>query len=588
MLEYNVKTKWIYCKSQKKKDQLKVLRDNPKLSNLSDSAIEILYNKGIDTVEKIEKFLYTGLDDIHDPRLLKDAELAVKIIIPHIKAGSHFVIMTDYDSDGVLSGAIGVRGLRKAGAKVDYYSNNRFIDGYGLTPNSVDKIVAKFPDVKVIITTDNGVVAFDGVKRAKELGLTVIVTDHHDAESSGRLPEADAIVNPKRKDCKYPFKGICGTAVIFKLMLLLYWEMDLNMDYVYDMLDMVAVATVGDVVPIVDENRIFVREGLKKVRQENRLAFKALREKLLQKLKENSKKENPTVVVDAETFGFVYVPMLNALGRLEGIPNEAIDLFLSDDETTIYNCVDRIDKVNELRKELTEKQQELAEDILEKKGLREVIILYHPTFHEGIVGLVAGRLKEKYNRPAIILSEHDGILKGSGRSIPGLHMKEGFDKIKDTILGYGGHAMAAGLSLLKDKLNDFEEALITLAKSKLTEDDFIPKIIIDTVLDTTKTTISIVDELEILEPFGEGFRKPVFGINNFHSTKPPFYMGDNKQHIKLTAGNVCMIAWNSAETYKQLGEPSYVKALAYPKINVFNDTVTLQFIIHREEFRRGK
>jgi single-stranded-DNA-specific exonuclease RecJ len=584
MLEYNVKSKWLYENTQVKKDKLNVLKNNDKLSNLSNNALEILYNRGFDTVDKIENFLYTGLEETHDPRLLKDAVLAVEIIIYHIKAGSHFVVYSDYDSDGACSAGIGVRGLRRAGANADYYTNNRFIEGYGITPKGVDNLVEKFPDVKVIITTDNGIVGFAGIKRAKELGIVVIVTDHHDADSEGKLPDADAIVNPKRLDCEYPFKGICGAGVIFKLMLLLYWELDLDLDYIYDMIDILAVATIGDVVPIVDENRVFVREGIKKVKQEKRVAFRALREKLSEK----NKKPDQTVEINTETFGFTYVPMINALGRIDGSPDEAIELFVSDDEETIYKYVQRLDEINEYRKELTKEQQELAEVILEEKGLKEVIVLYHPTFHEGIVGLIAGRLKEKYCRPTIILSEHDGILKGSARSIPGLHMKKAFDEIKDNILGYGGHAMAAGLSVAKDKLNDFEEALIAFSKTKLTEDDYIPKIQIDTVLDAKSTTINIIDELEILEPFGEGFRKPVFGINNFHTTKPPFYMGDTKQHVKLTSGNVCMLAWNSADKYREMGEPTFVKALAYPKINAYNNTVTLQFMVQGEEFRKGK
>ena len=298
MIAFNRKRKCIYDNSTEKFNILKKLKSEPNLKNLSYRTLEILYERGYRTLADIEKFLYSTMYDLYDSRLLKDSEKAVEILINAIKNKLHIVLFSDYDSDGIFSAVVGVKGLRNAGANIDYYTNNRFEDGYGICVDGVNKLIEKYPDTKVILTTDNGIVAYDGIKRAKELGITVIVTDHH--EPGDTLPMADAIVDPKRHDCQYPFKGLCGAGVIFKLLLLLYYEMDLDLDYIYDMCDLVAVATVGDVVPIVDENRILVKEGIKRIKQEHREVFKLLREKTQPKK------------INSETFGFIYVPMMNA------------------------------------------------------------------------------------------------------------------------------------------------------------------------------------------------------------------------------------------------------------------------------------
>lgn len=570
MVAFERKRKCIYDNSNEKFNILKNLKSEPNLKNLSYQTLEILYERGYRTTDDIEKFLYSTIYDLHDSRLLKDSEKAVKILSNAIKNKLHIVLFSDYDSDGIFSAVIGMKGLRNAGANIDYYTNNRFVDGYGICVEGVNKLVKKYPDTKVILTTDNGIVAYEGIKRAKELGITVIVTDHH--EPGETLPIADAIVDPKRHDCQYPFKGLCGAGVIFKLLLLLYYEMDLDLDYVYDMCDFVAVATVGDVVPIVDENRILVKEGIKRIKQEHREVFKLLREKT-----------QPTKI-NSETFGYIYVPMMNALGRIDGSVDKAIELFLSDDINFMKETIDYIYDVNEHRKKLTDEQCTIAENLLENKGLKEAIVLYHPDFHEGIVGLIAGRLKEKYNRPTVILSEHDGVLKGSARSIPEFHLFNSFKVIKDTIVGFGGHAMAAGLSVSKSSLDDFENALIDLAKNTLTEYDYVFKYYIDGVVDCNKVDLTIMDDIEILEPYGEGFRKPLLGLKNFVCTKQPFYMGQNKEHIKLVSDNISAISWNGAERYIKLGSPKSIKAIGLPSINVYNNNVILQFMIEGTEF----
>ena len=240
--------------------------------------------------------------------------------------------------------------------------------------------------------------------------------------------------------------------------------------------------------------------------------------------------------------------------------------------------------MNEHRKELTKEQYLIAEELLENKGLKESIVLYHPDFHEGIVGLIAGKLKEKYNRPTVILSEHDGILKGSARSISEFHLFNSFKSIKDTIIGFGGHAMAAGLSVSKENLDNFENALINLTKNTLTEEDYIFKYFLDGVIDCNKVDLTIIDDIEILEPYGEGFKKPLLGLKNFVCTKEPFYMGENKEHLKLINDNISVISWNGAEKYKMLGCPHSIKAIGLPSINIYNNNVSLQFMVEGNEF----
>ena len=241
--------------------QLETLKSDVRLSGISSQAIDILYNRGFKTVEEIEQHLYSNLEDMHPTHLMKDSDKFCEIVIEAIENNEEITNYSDYDSDGVTSSSALVRGIRNAGGKINYYTNNRFIEGYGITPKGVDNLLEKFPNTKLIITTDNGIVGYEGIDYANSLGLKVIVTDHH--EPGDTLPNALAIINPKRKDCEYPFKGLCGAGVVFKLLLQLYWEMDLDLEYVYDLLDIVAVGTVGDLVPLVDENRILVKEGLK-------------------------------------------------------------------------------------------------------------------------------------------------------------------------------------------------------------------------------------------------------------------------------------------------------------------------------------
>ena len=572
--------------------QLENLKKDVKLSGISEQAIDILYNRGFKTVEEIEKHLYSNLDDMHPTYLMKDSDKFVEIVKEAIENGEEMTNYSDYDSDGVTSSAILVRGIRNAGGKINYYTNNRFIEGYGITPKGVDNLLEKFPNTKLIITTDNGIVGYEGIDYAVSLGLKVVVTDHHDPGET--LPNALAIVNPKRKDCEYPFKGLCGAGVIFKLLLQLYWEMDLELDYVYDLLDIVAMGTVGDLVPLVDENRILVKEGLKLVRDEKRVVFKKLREAL------NISK------IDEETFGFTYCPILNALGRIDGSPEEAIELLTTDDEKKMEEIIKSLVTLNNYRKELTKEQELMGIEMVESmKEIPNVIVLHHKDFHEGVVGLVAGRLKEKYNRPTIVLASHtkevekeDGtievlnIVKGSGRSIEGFHIKEVFDSISECLVGHGGHAMAGGVSLLEENLDEFNEKINQRAKELLKEEDYVKRVLIDTVLKANEVTVDLVEELSLLKPFGMEFPRPRFALNGFEVDNNKFktpYVGSDSSTLRLVSKNdLTLIMFKNAEIYKNLREPNKVKAIGAPQLNSYKGVTTAQFMVEGDYLFREK
>lgn len=572
--------------------QLENIKKDIRLSGISKQAIDILYNRGFKTVEEIEKHLYSNLDDIHPTYLMKDADKFSEIVKKAIEDGEEMTNYSDYDSDGVTSSALLVRGVRNAGGKINYYTNNRFIEGYGITPKGVDNLLEKFPNTKLIITTDNGIVGYEGIDYANSLGIKVVVTDHH--EQGETLPNALAIVNPKRKDCEYPFKGLCGAGVVFKLLIQLYSDMDLDLDYVYDLLDIVAMGTVGDLVPLVDENRILVKEGIKLVRDEKRVVFKKLREAL------NISK------IDEETFGFTYCPILNALGRIDGSPEEAIELLTTDDERRMEEIIKSLVSLNNHRKELTKEQELMGIEMVENmKELPNVIVLHHKDFHEGVVGLVAGRLKEKYNRPTVVLASHkkevekeDGtvevlnIVKGSARSIEGFNIKEVLDSINECLMGYGAHAMAGGASLLEENLSEFNEKINQKAKEILNEEHYTKKVLIDTVLKADDVTVDLVEELELLKPFGMEFQKPRFALNGFEVDNQKFktpYVGNDLSTLRLVSkNNLTLIMFKNAEIYRNLKEPNKVKAIGTPKLNSYNGVTTAQFMVEGEYLFKEK
>lgn len=554
-------TKWF----RRKPIDIRPLKSHPELAEINDIVLHILAGRGYTSPEQIKKMLFGGIKDLYDPRKMKDAELATSIIREAIQNGDFITVYGDYDCDGVTSTAVMTMLLEKAGARVGYFTNNRFVHGYGMCPKGVDDLLSLYPETKLIVTVDNGIVAFDGIEYAKQKGIRVVVTDHH--EPADTLPNADALVNPKRKDCPYPFKHLCGAGVAFKLMLLLYWEMGLPLQDVYETMDIVALGTVADVVKLEDENRVIVKHGIKAMEEEKRPVFRLLRE------------ETQIKEINAHhTLGFIYGPVVNAIGRIQGDPRKAIEMFLTDDETKIRQTIQELIRINNERKKMTEEQTALAEEILLNKGLQFVNVVYRPDFHEGIIGLIAGRLKEKYHRPTFVFTKDaNGEIKGSGRSIEKFHLKEALDSIKELLNKYGGHAKACGLSLDEANLSLFESEINRRAHEQLTEDDFEEIVRVEYVFEPKELTIDVVHALRELEPFGEGFPKPQLGI--ICHVNEVYYMGDECQHLKLRNDYVDLIMWQLADWYKEIGEPQTVKAVGYPELNVWGNNVSIQFIV---------
>lgn len=549
------------------------LRKDIRLHVLSDHALRFMMKRGYSTADEIYDALFQGIESLHDTRLMKDAQKAVSIIQEAIENGEKIVLYSDYDSDGVHAAAVGVECLREAGADADFYTNDRFKQGYGMMISGVDEILEKHPNVKLIITADNGIMAFEGIDYAKSKGIKVVVTDHH--EQSATLPNADAIVDPKRHDCEYPCKDLCGAGVVYKLMLLLYYNMGLDEEIVHNTLDLVATATVGDIVALRGENRILVREGLKILNTEPRLGYQAFIELI------------GVDKVNSGTLGFQFVPTINAIGRLEGNPGLAIEMFLSSDTTRVYEIANHLVDLNKKRKEMTIEQTQIAEDVLYKKFMKNneelppVIVIADERFHEGIIGLVAGRLKEKYNRPALVFAPHGEIYKGSARSIDNFHLKQSFDVLleKKVMLGGGGHAKAAGLSISKEQVEDFEEAICELSKDFLSAKDFIKKFNIDIPIAASEISVDIVYEMDVLEPFGEGFRQPMILLKDFLGTHS--YIGKEHNHVRVKGvkDDVTVLMWSQRKEFEEIGEPKHFRAIGNPQLNIFNGNVSLQFIV---------
>lgn len=496
---------------------------------ISKLLVRILANRGIKDLRSIDSFINPTLDKLHNPRLMKDMEEGVKLVKDSIQKGEKIRIVGDYDQDGNSAILTLLKGIRRCKGRVDYVIPHRIRDGYGLNERIVRE--AKEDGVNLLITCDNGISALEPVKLAKNLGMKVIITDHHDVgfveDEDGRknylLPEADAIINPKRQDCKYPFKNLSGAGVAFKFVQALYEEFNIDMDESYELLEFVAMGTVCDVVELIDENRIIVTEGLKRINNTQNIGLKALIRATGLEGKD----------INTYSLGFILGPCVNASGRLDSA-EMAVELFLTEDENLASLYAEELYKLNEERKRMTEKGFEKAVDQIEQKGYdkEKVIVIYEPSIHESIAGIIAGRIKDRYYRPTILLtqSKDENKIKGSGRSIEEYNMFDEISKAKDLLTSFGGHPMAAGLSLNKSNLEDFRNRLN--GQTTLTEKDLIPKIYIDIHLPLDYVSFNLVKELKLLEPFGKGNPKPLFGAKGI-PVKRAFILGKNGNVLKL-------------------------------------------------------
>lgn len=574
-----------------------------KALGVSPVVTRIMRNKDLATVESQRAFLNISKDNLHRPELMKDMEKAVSIVVKKIREDKSIRVIGDYDIDGICSTYILVEGLRRVGARVSYDIPDRVKDGYGINENIIKK--AYDEGVDTIVTCDNGIAAIEQIKYAKELGMTVVITDHHEVpfvrnETTGEITykrvAGDAVVNPKQPDCSYPFKLLCGGAIAYKFITYLYKKLEMSdwQEKADMFMEYAAIATIGDVVDLIDENRIIAAEGLKRLKTTSNIGL----DKLMDICGINRER------LSAYHIGFVIGPCLNAAGRLE-TAKKGLELLRCEDFSLAEKLAAELVELNNTRKAMTEdgvlsavKQGETMED-------KKVLVIYLPTVHESIAGIIAGRVRERFNKPVFVLTDsaddgEDDMIKGSGRSIEGYNMFEALIECDEYLLKYGGHEMAAGLSLSREALGAFERALND--RCKLTDEDMIRKVWIDVPMPVAYATEELVNQLSLLEPFGKGNEKPVFATKNVR-IKSLKIMGANQNMCKLSVYDdsgrtVDALVFASIFSgfmeflTERFGEEQVRKAkmglvnnitisvIYYPDINEYNGRRTTQIIVN--------
>lgn len=468
----------------------------------------LIRNRDVIGEEAVDRYLNGTISDLYDGMLMKDMDKAIDILKEKILEDKKIRVIGDYDIDGVNATYILLEGLERLGADVDSDIPDRISDGYGLNRNLVER--AYEAGVDTLITCDNGIAAADEIAYGKEMGMTVIVTDHHevpfdehDGEKRYRIPPADAVMDPKQPDCLYPFKGLCGAAVAYKMMEALWESMGKDSADLDDLIENVAIATIGDVMDLEDENRIFVKEGLQMLRRTKNPGLKALIE--CTGIDKNS--------LNSYHIGFVLGPCINASGRLD-TAKRALELLRAGTQKEADILAGDLKALNDSRKDMTEEAVKQAEEQVETTTISKdkVLVVYLPDCHESLAGIVAGRIRENYYKPVFVLTDAEEGVKGSGRSIDGYHMYEELNKCKELLTKFGGHRLAAGLSLPKENVGKFREMLNK--NCTLTEEEMKEKVTIDMEMPFGCVTEGLVKELELLEPFGKGNTKPVFAARD--------------------------------------------------------------------------
>lgn len=554
----------------------------------------LIRNRDIVGDKAIQEYLYGTMKDMHNPEKMKGVVQAADILIQKIQSQKSIRIIGDYDIDGVTSTYILYTGLKKCGAVVDYEIPDRIRDGYGINRQLV--LDAWEAGVDTILTCDNGISAIEQIAYAKELGMTVIVTDHHElrtTEKNGKtqviLPDADVVINPHQPDCLYPYKDLCGGAVAYKLVQELYQKNGFPDSEIEHLIEYAAIATVGDVMKLTGENRIIVKEGLKRLNLTQNIGLKAL-------IRANGLEGRE---INSYHIGFVIGPCINASGRLT-TAKKALELLLCKDSQKADVLAEELLNLNAERKDMTQKGYEEAVQQIESTSLKDdkILIVYLPECHESIAGIIAGRIRERYYRPVFVLTDGEKSVKGSGRSIEGYSMFEEMQKCDDLFLNYGGHPMAAGCSLEKENIQPLRERLNTNAQ--LTEDDLIEKICIDVPMPIGYITEHLIEELDILEPFGTANKKPVFAEKNLHVLGARI-LGQNRNVIKMQVASVSGVVMDAlyfgdAEEFRRYLEEKFgfqetekmfqnrktditLSVIYYPTVNEFRGQKSLQIVI---------
>ena len=538
----------------------------------------LIRNRDIQDMKEIRSYLYGTLAEIPSPWKMKDMERAVQILQKKITQKKKIRIIGDYDIDGVTATCILLKGLKRLNANVDTYIPDRVKDGYGMHEQLIDKALED--GIDTILNCDNGIAAAAEIEYAKKEGLTVIVTDHHDIPfrdtEDGRIwiiPKADAVVNPKQNDCLYPNKNICGAVVAWKLIWALYERLGIDSDEIWDFLELAAIATVGDVMDLQGENRIIVKEGLKKL---SSTSFEGLKALICVNNLEGAE-------ITAYHVGFVIGPCINASGRLDTAAR-SLELILADNMEDAMKLADDLYDLNQSRKAMTEQGKEQAIQSIEENNLGKdrVLVVYLPDCHESLAGIIAGRIREAYNKPVFVLTKGADGVKGSGRSIEAYSMYEELVKCSDLLTQFGGHPMAAGLSMEEKNVELFRRRLND--NCTLTEQDLIPKIMIDVPMPISYLSKKLTEQLKVLEPFGKGNSKPLFAQKNLRAVGIRVF-GRNRNVAKmlLIDGNgikMDAVYFGEAQEFVDFVQAhDTISVTYYPEINVFQGRENLQVVI---------
>ena len=565
----------------------------------------IIRNRDIIGEEQIERFLHGTLQDLHDPEALKDAGKAADILCEKTRAGLPVRVIGDYDIDGVCSTYILVSCLERCGAVVDAVIPHRIQDGYGLNDRLIEE--AHEAGIDTVLTCDNGIAAAGQIAYAKELGMTVVVTDHHEVpydqgEDGSRIehpPAADAVVDPKQSDCPYPYKGICGAVVAYKLMQIYLMQMahqsadkallgDME-EILQELLAFAAFATVGDVMELTDENRIIVKYGLRQIERSHNHGLRAL-------TVVNDLQDKPLSVYH---IGFVLGPCLNATGRLD-TASRALAMFRTKDRAEAIAIAGELKELNDSRKGMTLQGTGQAEEMIERTDLKDdkVLVVYLPDCHESLAGIIAGRIRERYHKPAFVLTRTQEGVKGSGRSIDAYHMYDKMSECKELYTKYGGHKLAAGVSMPEETVELFRRYLNE--HCGLTAEDFVDTVHIDVPMPMSYVTTDFIRQLAVLEPFGNGNPKPVFAQKKVRVLRGNI-LGKNRNVGKYriedeNGGRYDMMyfadleRWHGFLTenfgaaevdrlYKEGSDTICISVVYYPDINVYRGQEELQMVM---------
>lgn len=546
--------------------------------NIDPVTARIIRNRDVTDMKDVDMYLNGTLDSLHDPMKMKDMDKAVSVMSASIRDGRRIRIIGDYDIDGICSIYILFKGLKICGADVDYEVPDRITDGYGINENLIKQ--AYDAGVEVVITCDNGIAAASQIEYANELGMTVVVTDHHDVPyeetADGRkyiLPGAAAVVDPKRHDCGYPFKMLCGAGIAYKFIQCMLKEFGIDDGIMPELLQFAAIATVGDIVDLLDENRIIVREGLRLVAHTKNYGLSALMSVT------GVSRDN----ISAYHIGFILGPCLNASGRLDSA-KRALRMLVTDDRAEAERHAGELKDLNEERKKLTSEAVDKAIEMVENSSLKDdkVLVIFLPDCHESIAGIVAGRIREKYYRPVIVLTKGEEGAKGSARSIESYNMFEKLSECKELFTKFGGHPMAAGLSMPEENIPQFRK--LVNERCGLSDDDLTETIWIDVPMPLEYINERVISELGELEPFGKANPKPVFADKNL-SIRNIKAIGKEKQYTRMTLAKDSGLVMDAVgffpctELETVYNKKGRISCIYYPEVNEFRGNRQIQICV---------